>query len=309
MTETTDPGGAGAVRAGRLWPAAGAALFIGAGAVLWATGSTDVRLSADGGAPHPLWRILLPVALAMAAARLLPPVAPDGADRPIRAALRGRRTGAEAVALLACLAGFVAAGSGPGVLEVAYGLLYPVFKVVFLLAVPLLLLRLLDTGRDRGGPGLMAVAVRPRRPWQWAGLAAGAGYLWLAVFSPLARPGPSAEELPPLAFAVAGALPTLFTASVLEEVFFRVRLQTRLEALLGRWAGIALASAAYGVMHIVSHRAFGDLTHDLAAAVAVQGGMGLMLGYLWSRYRSAWTVIAVHAGINGLPMAALLAPG
>src|SRR5690606_28503649 len=116
------PRGAGAVRAGRLWPAAGAALFIGAGAVLWATGSTDVRLSADGGAPHPLWRILRPVALAMAAARLLPPVAPDGADRPIRAALRGRRTGAEAVALLACLAGFVAAGSGPGVLEVAYGL-------------------------------------------------------------------------------------------------------------------------------------------------------------------------------------------
>ena len=76
-------------------------------------------------------------------------------------------------------------------------------------------------------------------------------------------------------------------------------MQSRLEALAGRWTGILAAALLFALMHVVSHSA--GLTPDLAVTtvVAVQGVTGLVLGYLWSRCRRLWACVLVHVALNG----------
>ncbi len=101
----------------------------------------------------------------------------------------------------------------------------------------------------------------------------------------------------PVTVAVVSLI-TLLTAGVLEEVFYRGFLQTRLESLVGRWPAVATSSTLFAAMHIASHVHVDTLTVDLATIVAVQGTFGVMQGYLWSRYRNIWAPIAIHVAVN-----------
>lgn len=58
------------------------------------------------------------------------------------------------------------------------------------------------------------------------------------------------QELPdPVTLAVASLI-TLLTAGVLEEVFYRAWLQTRLEVLLGTWPAILISSLLFAAIHV-----------------------------------------------------------
>lgn len=108
-----------------------------------------------------------------------------------------------------------------------------------------------------------------------------------------------------LGYVIAGAVATAVTAGIGEELFYRRWLQTRLEARLGAWGGIGVASLAFALMHLASHRS-GDLLLDVATVIAFQGSFGVFVGVMWMRYRTLWAIILVHLLMNGWSVAAAL---
>lgn len=50
----------------------------------------------------------------------------------------------------------------------------------------------------------------------------------------------------------------------------------------------------------------GPLWMMLAIMLAWNGGFGLFVGYLWSRYRNVWAIIAVHGVVSSLTLLPLL---
>src|SRR3712207_9089246 len=66
---------------------------------------------------------------------------------------------------------------------------------------------------------------------------------------------PPRSALFPYTTLFRSALITFMTASVAEWLFYRVMLQTRLEALLGRWPAITATALLFAAMH--THR-YGD---------------------------------------------------
>jgi membrane protease YdiL (CAAX protease family) len=254
-------------------------VFAAAYGWLVATGHTSITGSADPGASSmSLWAAVLPPLAALALARLVPPRAEPPQPLAGLPASRLRReawTLVAAALVMACLAPFA-------------GLLYPVVKVVVLLAVPLLAFRLLR------GDGPRARAIPAPVTWL-APIPAVVAWFLLSQVGPLAVP--LTQELPDPVVLVVGSLITLLTASVLEEVFYRAWLQTRLEVLYGRWPAILGSSLLFAVMH-TSHVRPDALLPGLAGIVAFQGVFGLMLGYLWSRYRNIWVIILIHVITN-----------
>ncbi|WP_327092368.1 CPBP family intramembrane metalloprotease [Nonomuraea sp. NBC_01738] len=260
---------------------AGLAVFVLAYASLILTGNTVIRLSADPGAAGvSLWAALLPQLAAVLLAML---VAPRAAIPQPLSGLPRPRLVKETWLLLAAAVAFPIA-----VALVGRGLLYPVAKIMILLVVPLVGFRLI-----RGdGPAARSVP----RPVTWlAPLPAVVAWFLLAEVSPLSPP--LTQQLPdPVTLAV-GSLITLLTASVLEEFFYRAWLQTRLEALYGRWPAILASALLFAAMH-VSHINPEAIGVGIASVVAAQGMFGLMQGYLWARYRNIWVIILIHTIIN-----------
>ncbi len=260
---------------------AGLAVFVLAYASLILTGTTVIRQSADPGATGAtLWAALLPPLAAVILAML---VAPRAAVPQPLAGLPRPRLVRETWLLLAAAVAFPVA-----VALVGRGLLYPVAKIAILLVVPLVGFRLI-----RGdGPAARSVP----RPVTWlAPLPAVVAWFLLAEVSPLSPP--LTQHLPdPVTLAI-GSLITLLTAGVLEEVFYRAWLQTRLEVLYGRWPAILASALLFAAMH-VSHIDPEAVGIGIASVVAAQGMFGLMQGYLWARYRNIWVIILVHAIVN-----------
>lgn len=118
----------------------------------------------------------------------------------------------------------------------------------------------------------------------------------LTNVGPFSPGGPAAW--PPLAVLLIGATATAITAGVGEELMFRRFLQTRLEALAGRWTGILVASILFGLMHSFSH-GDGTLGENAVRAIAMNGTTGLALGLMWSRWRRIWVCVLAHVLLNG----------
>ncbi|MEW2357054.1 CPBP family intramembrane glutamic endopeptidase [Spirillospora sp. NPDC029432] len=272
------------IRNGRALPGAplagaGAAVFVLAYAWLLLNGETEIAKSADpGAAGSSLWAVALPPLAAILLARAVPPK--DEPPLPLAESPRDRlrkETGAllASAIVVACLLPF----SGDA---------YPLVKVVVLLLAPLIAFKII-----RGGGGKARVIPAPAA-WV-APLPAVAAWFVLSQVWPFAVP--LTQELPDPITLVVASLITLLTASVLEEVFYRAWLQTRLEALYGRWPAIMVSSLLFALMHSDRLDAAAPLT-GLAAIVAAQGLFGLMLGYLWSRYRNIWVIIFIHVTTN-----------
>lgn len=260
---------------------AGLAVFVLAYMSLILTGNTVIRLSADPGATGvSLWAALLPQLAAVLLAMLVAPRA--AVPQPLSGLPRPRLV-KETWLLLAAAVAFPVA-----VALVGRGLLYPIAKITILLVVPLVGFRLI-----RGdGPAARSIP----RPVTWlAPLPAVVAWFLLAEVSPLSPP--LTQQLPdPVTLAI-GSLITLLTASVLEEFFYRAWLQTRLEALYGRWPAILASALLFAAMH-VSHINPEAIGVGIASVVAAQGMFGLMQGYLWARYRNIWVIILIHAIVN-----------
>lgn len=260
--------------------AACAALIAGSVLLLVLTGNTAVRYSADHGDTVPVWMRWVPALVGVLVIRLVPARSPAGPAAT-------RRTRVEAGVLLAAAAAFAVALHLAGGGEPAHVLL----KALLLLVVPVVLFRL-----RRGSPGI-ALDARP----QAAPVVPVAVWLLLSCAGPFAlRPSDYADTVD-TATLIATVVVVFLVNSLLEEVFYRRWLQTRWEALLGRWPAIVLASLAWAAWH-VAIQGVGNLPVDLASAFANQGVQGLFLGYLWSRYRLMWPLLVVHGAVNALPV-------
>lgn len=269
-------------RAGtRLACAVGALALVALGTLL-VLAPDGVRESADPGAPVvPYWAVLLPAAVALPLIRLLPPRTPDLTP----AVVDGRRLVLAVTAMLACAVALplvVAAG------DLARSEGYHVAKLVLLIGLPGLVV-LLTRGALRTAPA--------HGGWRW-----WAPAVVLVAWTLVSQAAPWVEVPDysgyPVELVVTAAIATAVTASIGEEVFYRVWLQTRLEALLGRWGGIAVATLVFALMHVGTRQGQGPVV-EVAAALVVQGSFGLTVGYLWSRYRNAWLTVAVHLVANG----------
>lgn len=252
-----------------------------------------LRTSADPGAPLvPYWVVLVPAAVGLVAARLLPPRAPA-----LPPALLNRRGVQRALlVMVACALAFPALVE---LLEVSNSVLYHPLKVLVLLVIPAL-----ATWWTRGSithPWKNSASAGDWRWWAPALVVA----VWAspAVLAPW-HEGPSYAGFP-IELLIGAAVLTAITAGVGEEVFYRYLLQTRAEALFGRWGGIAIATLLFALMHVGSRQAMG-LGEEAAAALVAQGPFGLFAAYLWARFRNLWLNIAAHVLLNGYPIVVVL---
>lgn len=258
------------------------------------TGHTVVRFSSDEAAePYPLWMPLTSSLIVLLLTRLVPvrlsaidPLADIGPERLTR----------EVWVLVGAALAFPALVVAAAATGIPRDAVYSPIKMLMFLVVPLLAFRIF-----RGG-----VPQEPKARWTarldrtrlLAPIVPVVAWIALARLGPLGPPAIPLATLPdPVTIAVASLI-TLLTAGVLEEVFYRGYLQTRLESLVGRWPAIATSSALFAAMHIASHVQVNTVAVDLATIVAVQGTFGVMQGYLWSRYRNIWAPIAIHIAVN-----------
>jgi len=251
-------------------------IYSAAGVVLLGTATSRIRYSADHDRTIGLWEVWIPVAAAILVARLVPPRLPrhepEAADRPRREAWQ-----CVAIAIAFALALPILGTPPPDGWYVA-------LKLGLIAIVPSFVLthRAWLTGFPQQ---------HGYRHWWWTGPAAAtAAWLGLAWLGPYARPSTSNATIVTLIAA-------FVLNAVLEERFYRGWLQTRLEHVFGRWTAIGTASLLWAAWHLALHTTDRPLV-DAAAVVAHLGVLGLLLGYLWSRYRNPWALLAVHGATN-----------
>ncbi|NYI95141.1 membrane protease YdiL (CAAX protease family) [Streptomonospora nanhaiensis] len=267
-------------------------LLLGA-SVAWLvlSGATEIRYTADHSGTVPVWHRWVPALVGLLLVRLVPPRL--GAVPPAIGSAGDRAPRLQAAVLAASALLFAVALGLLGGGEPAH----TVLKLVLLLAVPLVLFRL-----TRPAPRVPRPARERAGAWRRYG-----PLVPVAAWFALTYTGPSA--VPPSDYAAQVDVGTLLVTvvvvfavnSLLEEVFYRRWLQSRWERLLGPWPAIVLSSLLWASWH-VAIQGTGHLPTDLASAFANQGVQGLFLGYLWSRYRMMWPLLAVHGAVNAVPV-------
>ena len=263
-------------------------LLLIAGSALWfvLTGHTGVRYSADHDDTIPMWFRWIPVLAGLALVRLMPPatVATTPAQRQPRL---------EAGVLLASAALFAVTLRLAGGGEPTHTLL----KLLLLLGVPVAMFWSLR----RRGTAWHPAGAEPDVWRRWAPALPVTAWVVLSYASPWATPTSNYASTVDLVTLVATLVVVFLVNSLLEEVFYRRWLQSRWEAILGRWPAIVLTSLLWAAWH-VAIQGTGDLPVDIASAFVNQGVVGLFLGYLWSKYRTMWPIIGVHGAINAAPV-------
>ncbi|MBP2476364.1 membrane protease YdiL (CAAX protease family) [Crossiella equi] len=271
-------------------------IFVGLGWALFAlglgwllgNGYLDVRVAGNGTISIPVLGSLVAAVVALVLTRWVPPRLPEGFPGEVAAQPRVGRQAAFLTGIALLFPALLWAVPGLG-RDVGYlGL-----KLLLFFALPLVVLAC--TG------GIRLPTIRPTGRWRWLGPAV-VGVVFLAVlqgwpWTP-SQPGIVGDPVELLV----GVVLVFLTASVGEELFYRYLLQTRLEARLGRWPGILASSLLFPLMHLPTRLLVFDLATGVAAVVVVQGTFGLVMGYLWSRYRNFWALVAVHAGVNHLSL-------
>lgn len=166
-----------------------------------------------------------------------------------------------------------------------------IYKLIFLLIIPLLLLRRKPEKRR-------VVTYSAKNYWEFALIPVG---IWIVMyyFSPWGPTQSNTYEVS-LLILMSGAVVSFLLNSVLEELFYRVWLQTRLEFLLGTWPAISISTILWATWHIAIQTA-GSVDVTLANAIANHGLMGVFLGLLWAKYRNFWALIIVH-GLTNFPL-------
>lgn len=127
------------------------------------------------------------------------------------------------------------------------------------------------------------------------GAAAMITILTLAAFADSMKDpqiGQPVEQFTGLTF-VAFAFVAVIGAPVVEEIFFRGLIQTRLVERLGAVRGIAITSVMFGAAHLI-----GWVGPESLVAAAAIAGSGAVLGYVRHRTGRLGTSIAAHAFFN-----------
>jgi len=182
-----------------------------------------------------------------------------------------------------------------------------VFKIVFLLSVPLIAYR-------RRGYGLSDALLgwRPLPGQVLAVILAFAGGAALNL-DRAAGIGRALESMPVsegLARAAVGAVLALLMAGLPEEFVYRFLLQTRLEKRIGRVFAIVVTALLFTAWHMpprlaLSHGVEGE-AGNLASVLVGTGApvlvIALVLGLAWDRWRNLPALVAVHWGVDLLPI-------
>ena len=270
-----------------------------AGAVLWTVSFATLlvvsplgtAVSSDPGAEAiAYWVTLLPSAVGIALVLLIPR---HSAAR--TAVVRERRPLAITTVVLLVLAVLFPIASATIPLQ---GELYILGKLILLIIVPAAVLLLMRRG--------VQIDFRRSAARWWAPAIVIVAWTVVSQVAPW-NPTFDIGGLDP-AFVVTAAVATALTAGVGEELFYRRWLQTRLEAGLGAWSGIVIASLVFALMHLGSHGT-GEFFIDVARVIVVQGSFGLFVGIIWWRYRNFAANVTVHVIANGWGVAAALLAG
>jgi uncharacterized protein len=271
-------------------------------AALWLvlTGNTHIRYSADHENTVPVWTFWIPTLVGILFVRLIPLslVRNEGISQfdapPILV-----QTWLLVVAALLFPVLLASTGST--------NLWFIIIKLGLLLVVPLVIFRVFHKGTT-----LVKTYDRIQHAnlgrWYWLGpIFPIVVWFYLTYATPLAIP-PERYLWPDLSTLLLTLVFGFLINAALEEFFYRVWLQTRLELLLGPWPATVLASLLWSIWHVIIQGGRG-LDIDVATVFANQGVRGLFLGYLWSRYHNAWALLIVHGAINAASIViALLQP-
>lgn len=179
----------------------------------------------------------------------------------------------------------------------AFQWLYMISKIFLLLFIPFILL-LFDQGNRRKEHPKTVKPIKSR--WYWlTPLTVILIWGYFHFFSVFSTPFDSTEVDPTI--LISALLIGFLINSVLEELFYRIWLQTRLELLLGTWPAILATSLLWASWHIAVHSS-GHWDVDIATVMVNHGVIGLFLGYLWARFRRVWVLIIVHGFMNAHPL-------
>ncbi|MFS0723094.1 CPBP family intramembrane glutamic endopeptidase [Paenibacillus sp. 1P07SE] len=262
--------------------------------LLW-SGHGNIRYTADHGETMPIWHKWIPALVGIALIRLIPFKLPyyqplgDGYPRRIL-----HQTWILVSACIIFMMGLLLVGEE----HPAFQLWYMLLKLIFLLLVPWLVLRFYRGSSSTSPPHAKPQALTR---WHWfAPLVVLTVWAYINFFTGLSVPYAASELTEPVIAAIFYVLIGFFINGVLEELFYRVWLQTRLERLLGVWPAILLTSILWAIWHIAI-QGTGEWQLDLATVIANHGVTGIFLGYLWAKYRNVWVLFIVHGLINASP--------
>jgi uncharacterized protein len=178
-----------------------------------------------------------------------------------------------------------------------FQLWYIGLKLALLLLLPWLVVRIFQSQSMND-----TLTERPQTLTRWMGfsplLIVGV-WIYLSYFSVFSAPHTSSKIADPMSMIIMLCSSFLIN-SVLEELFYRVWLQTRLERWLGTWPAILLTSILWAIWHIAI-QSTGQWSTDVVTVISNQGIIGIFLGYLWSRYRNVWAIILIHGILNAPP--------
>ncbi len=180
----------------------------------------------------------------------------------------------------------------------ALQLWFIIFKIILLLFTPLMLILFYKSNRKKERPKSVK-SIENNRWYRFTPLIVIIIWGYFNFFSTFSTQFVSARMEPTVLLLI--LLVGFLINSVLEEIFYRVWLQTRLELLLGTWPAILLTSLLWASWHIALHGS-GHWDIDTATVIVNHGIVGLFLGYLWTRYRKVWAIIIVHGLINAHPL-------
>ncbi|WP_193374668.1 CPBP family intramembrane glutamic endopeptidase [Nocardiopsis ganjiahuensis] len=174
-----------------------------------------------------------------------------------------------------------------------------VSRLLFLFAVPLLIMDRSGVTVDGKGTAMPSIALKVAEPWRWLGLVPvvfSVGLIGYLITPHIGLPEPS--------LTLYGMLIAFTVIAVCEEIFFRGMMQTRLELILGRWGGIVMTSLVFALTYAliqpydaVSQLPGHDLLHDAGMAVLTYGAAGLLYGYLWACFRNTWLNVLMRVAV------------
>lgn len=253
-----------------------------------------------------LWAVWLPVAVGLLLTWVLGSrTGQVDLDLRVREAMEGHPVRLELGLLVAMLIGYAVGTAGLSTVirqvseELPSAVALPVTRLVFLFVLPVLFVDQGGFSTSGHGTRMPALSLAVREPWRWLGLvtAAAVGAPLLVDLAPSDAPSPTGAFLVVLAVLVG--------VSAIEEIFFRGMVQTRLELLTGRTGAVAVTALLYALAQAVSSHfnTYGPLVGEgvaeqVSVAVVTYGVQGLLLGYIWIRYRNMWINTLVH----GVPL-------
>jgi membrane protease YdiL (CAAX protease family) len=263
------------------------------GWLLW-SGQTDIRYTGDHEGTIPVWNIWIPSLVCIMLIRMIPMHLPryNPFEKFTKEQLKIPGILLLSGAILFPIALLLVDHKNP-----SFQLWYVGIKLTLLFILPWIVIHNYRSKTIR--------SVDVERPasltrWMWLSPLFVAGvWMYLSYFSVFSTPPTASKITDPSLFIIILLFGFLIN-SLLEELFYRVWLQTRLEKLIGAWPAIFLTAILWAVWHITIHGT-GQWSTDIVAVICHQGITGIFLGYLWFRFRNVWVLILIHGIINAPP--------